>query len=145
MSAWRCRVALRWLDFFGFSGLWITRIRRFRPTKIDRMSSAVEVGRSAVGLADAHAAVDELLAADLTGDSDAELLDSLREVERLSRRLAAVGHGLIAEASARSLPDSRGASSMAALVRQVLRLHPGEAAARVRAAAGRGPAAGADR
>ena len=74
-----------------FSGLWITRIRRFRPSKIDRMSSAVEVGRSAVGLADAPAAVDALLAVDLTGDADAALLDSVREVERLSRRLAAVG------------------------------------------------------
>ena len=90
-------------------------------------------------MADAHAFVDELLAADLTGGSDAELLDWLREVERLSRRLAAVGHGLIAEVQARSLPDSRGASSMAALVRQVLRLHPCEAAARVRAAAAAGP------
>ena len=75
-------------------------------------------------VAGAHAVVDDLLAADLTVGSDAELLDSLREVERLSRRLVAVGHGLIAEAAARSLPESRGAASMAALLRQVLRLHP---------------------
>ena len=103
------------------------------------MSSVVEVGRCAAGLADAHVAVDALLAVDLTVASDAELLDTLREVERLSRRLVAVGHGLIAEAAARSLPESRGAASMAALWRQVLRLHPSDAAARVRAAEAAGP------
>ena len=129
---------------------WIHKLRRamVRPER-DLLAGQVELDQifleaslaagPGVALADAHALVDELLAVDFTGGADAALLDSLREVERLSRRLAAVGHGLIAEASARSLPDSRGASSMAALVRQVLRLHPCEAAARVRAAEAAGP------
>ncbi len=134
-----CRLTSRWPEFFAFSGA-VDNPELSDPTsKIDRMSSTVEVGRSAAGLAGAHAAVDAPLAVDLTGDTDTQLMDSLRELERLSRRLAAVGHALIAKASARSLPDSRGASSMAALLRQVLRLRPSEASARVRAAEAAGP------
>jgi hypothetical protein len=103
------------------------------------MSSALQVGRATVALARAHESVDELLDADLTLDSDGELLGAYREVERLSRRLAAVEHAFIAQLDARSLPASTGAGSTAALLRGLLRLHPAEAKARVRAAEAAGP------
>jgi Domain of unknown function (DUF222) len=93
----------------------------------------------AVALAGAHSLVDDLFAADLTLGTDDELLASLRDLERLTRRLVAVGHGLIAEAQDRCLPHSLGAASMAVLLGGLLRLHPGEARARVRAAEVAGP------
>src|SRR6478609_9336839 len=82
----------------------------------------------AVALAGARSLVDDLLAADLTLGTDDELLADLRDLERLSRRLVAVGHGLIAEAQTRCLPHSLGAASMAVLLGQLLRLHPGRPA-----------------
>ncbi len=114
------------------------------PTsKIDRMSSVVEIGRASTAVAEAHELLDGLFAADLSLGTDDELLEVLREVERLSRRLAAVGYALIVEAQARCLPHSRGAASMAVLLRDLLRdllrLHPAEARARVRAAEAAGP------
>ena len=57
------------------------------------MSEAFVAAGPGLALANAHAAVDALLDVDLTLGSEDELLDSLREVERLSRRLVAVGHG----------------------------------------------------
>ena len=110
------------------------------------MSEWFSADAPAVALAGAHSLVDELFAADLTIPTDDELLDCMRDLERLSRRLVAVGHGMIAEAQTRCLPHSLGASSMAVLLGALLRLHPGEA--RVRAGPrGRGgrPAAGVDR
>ena len=66
------------------------------------MSEALRVDAPAVApavaLAGARSLVDDLLAADLTLGTDDELLADLRDLERLSRRLVAVGHGLIAEA-----------------------------------------------
>ncbi len=114
------------------------------PTsRIDRMSSVVEIGGASAAVAGAHELLDGLLAADLSLGTDDELLEVLREVERLSRRLAAVGYALIVEAQARCLPHSRGAASMAVLLRDLLRdllrLHPAEARARVRAAEAAGP------
>jgi hypothetical protein len=103
------------------------------------MSEALTVDAPAVALAGAHSLVDDLFAADLTVGTDDELLADLRELERLSRRLVAVGHALIAEAQDRCLPHSLGAASMAVLLGQLLRLHPGEARARVRAAEAAGP------
>ncbi len=103
------------------------------------MSEALTTDAPAATLAGAHSLVDGLLAADLTVPTDDELLVDLRELERLSRRLVAVGHGLIAEAQTRCLPHSLGAASMAVLLGQLLRLHPGEARARVRAAEAAGP------
>jgi len=62
------------------------------------MSQALRVDAPAVALAGAGSLVDDLFAADLTLGTDDELLSCLRDLERLSRRLVAVGHSLIAEA-----------------------------------------------
>ena len=62
------------------------------------MSETLRVDAPAVALAGAHSLVDDLLAAALTLGTDDELLAVLRDLERLSRRLVAVGHSVIAEA-----------------------------------------------
>jgi Domain of unknown function (DUF222)/HNH endonuclease len=85
-------------------------------------------------LAEAHAAVDALQAADLTRCADAELLEFLRELERLRRRLPAVEHALVLEAESRGLPAELHAKDTAQFLRALLRLDPYEAAGRVRAA-----------
>lgn len=82
----------------------------------------------------AHATVDRLLASDVAGCSDDQLLESLRELERLRRRLAALDHALILEAQARDLAGQFAVRSTAGLLRLLLRLDPREAAGRVRAA-----------
>lgn len=81
-----------------------------------------------------HAALDELADLDLTGSSDDGLLDYWRELERVRRRLPSVEHGLVLEAQGRSLPETLQVRSVARLLRRLLRLDPGEATARVRAA-----------
>jgi hypothetical protein len=103
------------------------------------VADRVTVDPVAAALAGAHALVDDLLTTDLTGSPDAELLESYRELERLARRLAAVEHSFIAEVEARSLPFAHGAASTAVFLRRWLRLHPGEAGARVAAAHAGGP------
>ncbi|HKC28786.1 MAG TPA: DUF222 domain-containing protein [Jatrophihabitans sp.] len=104
------------------------------------MSEAVlERTEVSVLLARAHAVLDELHAADLTPLPQEELLSYWRGVERLRRRLPTLDHALIAEAKARSLPAAVGVRSLPQLLRALLRLDPGEAAARVRAAEAAGP------
>ena len=95
--------------------------------------------RAAVALGDAHAAVDDLLAADLTVGTDAELLECYRELERLARRLAAVEHAFITEVAARCIPGQQAKASTAGFVRALLRLQPADATARVKAAEAAGP------
>lgn len=82
----------------------------------------------------AHAAVDELLGRDLTRVPADGLLESWRELERLRNRLAAVEHRFVVEAESRGLPGEFGARDVAALIRGLLRVAPGEARSRVRAA-----------
>ena len=103
------------------------------------MSEALAEHPVAVSLNTAHCAVDNLLAADLTLGSDPELLDCYRELERLARRLAAVEHALLAEVEDRALPFTHGARSTTGFLRELLRLHPAEAAARIKAAHACGP------
>ncbi len=102
------------------------------------MSAAV-VDAGAALLARLHSAIDDLLGADVIGLSDDHLLELWRGAETVRRRLAAVDHAVVSEAAARHLDHTCGAASMTALVRQVLRVPPGEARARVRAAEAAGP------
>ncbi len=71
--------------------------------------------------------------------SDEEVLADWRERERLRCRLAAGEHAIITQVECRSLPYRHGARSAAVFASQLLRISPGEAHARVRAAAALGP------
>ena len=88
----------------------------------------------AVLLAGAHAAIDQLQAVDLAPLSEDELLGYWREVERLRRRLPTLDHALLLEAERRGLPQTHQVRSTGQFLRGLLRLDPGEAAGRVRAA-----------
>ncbi len=103
--------------------------------------SSVVVTRTdpTVVLASAQAALDLLHGLDLTGLGDDALLGYWRELERLRRRIPAVEHGLVLEAQGRGLPEALQLRSVAQLLRGLLRLDPGEAAGRVRAAEAAGP------
>jgi hypothetical protein len=87
-----------------------------------------------VALSAAHAAVDELQHLDLTGLSEEELLSYWRDLERLRRRVPTLDHALVLEAEARGLPETHHVRTTARFLRALLRLDPGEAAGRVRAA-----------
>lgn len=58
----------------------------------------------------------------------------VRETERLRRRLAAVGHAQALEIERRGLPAAQQLRTLGQFLRALLRLDPGEAAGRVRAA-----------
>jgi uncharacterized protein DUF222 len=66
--------------------------------------------------------------------SDEEVLEALQHCERLAARLAALQLRLIGEADARDVASRLGAPSTAALLRERLRLHPGESSTLVRLA-----------
>jgi len=76
---------------------------------------------------------------DLVRASDDAVLAFWREVEVQTRRLAAVDHRVIASVEERGLPGLGAYASSAALTRDVLRIAPGEATARVDAAHRLGP------
>lgn len=86
-------------------------------------------------LAGVSAAVDQLLAADLTLPGTIDLLDLLRGVEVQIRRLHAVSVRATAQITDRGLAAPAGASSTAALLRQLLPLTAADAHQRVRLAA----------
>jgi hypothetical protein len=67
------------------------------------------------------------------------LLDFARSFEKMRNRLPLVDHRLIADAEARQLPHELTQPSMARVWASVLRLSPGEAHRRVKAAAAVGP------
>ena len=79
-------------------------------------------------------ALDTLLAVDLTGASRDELLDLARGLETQRRRLPVADHALIGELDARAVAGELACASTAALLMQLLRITPGEAQARARAA-----------
>jgi hypothetical protein len=110
-----------------------------RECYIERMFSDDGAGSPQQALARLAAVIDELQGMQLTAGTDDEVLDALRELEVQKRRLAAVDHRLIAETEQRRLAAPRGCASTGALLRQLLRIDPTEAAARVRAAAELGP------
>ena len=85
------------------------------------------------------AAVDSLLAADLGRLSRDELLDALRGLECESRRLAAVGHRVVAEVAARNVAGELRYRDTAALLSAILLLTRGQASDRVNAAEALGP------
>ncbi|WP_282778804.1 HNH endonuclease signature motif containing protein [Nocardia sp. CC201C] len=87
-------------------------------------------GDTAAGLS---AAMDALLATDLTGLSDTALVDVMREVESVRCRMAALSHRMIAEVESRHLWERAGAKGMRGYLIDVLRLSAAEAGARVRA------------
>jgi hypothetical protein len=87
-----------------------------------------------VELSRAHAVLDALAALDLTGLSDADLLEYGREKERLRRRLACSDHAFILEVEARALPSGVFVRSPGSFLRGLLRLDPHEAHQRVKAA-----------
>ncbi len=90
-------------------------------------------------LARLEADLDELTSVSLDPCTDDEVLDALRRVEIARRRLAPVDHALLAEVDTRGVAGVHGCRSTAALVRLLLRVSPGEATARVRAAQSLGP------
>ena len=79
-------------------------------------------------------AVDALLAVDLTSAPRDELLELARGVEVQRRRLPVADYALIGELDARAVAGELACASTAALLMQLLRITPGEAKARVRAA-----------
>ena len=80
-------------------------------------------------------AVDALLAVDLSSAPRDELLELARGVEVQRRRLPVADYALIGELDARAVAGELACASTAALLMQLLRITPGEARARVRAAA----------
>ncbi|WP_306371920.1 HNH endonuclease signature motif containing protein [Nocardia sp. CC216A] len=95
-------------------------------------------GDTAAGLS---AAMDALLATDLTGLSDTALVGVMREVESVRCRVAALSHRMIAEVESRHLWERAGAKGMRGYLIDVLRLSAAEAGARVRASASLRPRA----
>ncbi len=83
--------------------------------------------------------IDAVAAIQPYGLSRDDLLALTRAVETQRRRLPAVDHQLINEIDARGVAVRVGARSTASLLRDVLRLSPGEAAGRVRDASRFGP------
>ncbi|SHG21328.1 protein of unknown function [Jatrophihabitans endophyticus] len=81
-----------------------------------------------------HDAVDGLLAIRWDAVARDDLLDTCRALQRVANRLAAVDHELVAELDRRGSAVELGARDTAALLRALLRLHPGEARSRVAAA-----------
>jgi hypothetical protein len=85
------------------------------------------------------AAVDALARVCLDTAGDETLLGLLRELEVAKHRLAALDAVIVAQVHARGLAGPHACASTAALLMQLLRLHPREAAGRVRAAQELGP------
>lgn len=90
-------------------------------------------------LADLNTAVDALLVLPQHALDDEALLDLLRGVERLRRRLPAVEHRAIVELEVRGTAAKHLQRSTSALLAAALRLDPAQARARVRAAETLGP------
>jgi hypothetical protein len=93
-------------------------------------------------LAGFAAAIDQLRDLDLVGLSRTDLLDFTRDLERQRRRLAQVDHRVVAELDDRRVAAELCLPNTRALLRGLLRISPGEASRRVRAAADLGPRRG---
>src|ERR1700727_178383 len=102
--------------------------------RMDDQDNAVgdEVAAAVAGLT---AALDALLALSFTQVPARSWPEVARLVEQQVRRLPVFDHALIAELDRRGVAAEVGARDTAALLRGVLRVSPGEARARVRAAA----------
>ena len=106
------------------------------------MSDSRERGSLAGVLAAAHSVVDEVQQVDLSRDTDDGVLDGLRELERLARRIDSAGYGLINDAQRRGLPDAHGCRSMGRFLRHLLRIDKRDAGSRAAAAEAAGPRTG---
>src|SRR6266571_9178392 len=102
------------------------------------MSTTVEAAGAGT-LTSLRAAVDEQLASDLSVLSQDGLLDVLRGLESESRRLAAVGHRLVAEVAARNVAGELRYRDTASLLSAALLLTGSQATDRVNAAEALGP------
>lgn len=94
---------------------------------------------TSAGLAQLAAALDTLIALDLSRLDQDELLELLRGVEQQHRRLPALDHALIAELDRRGSANEFAARDTRTLLRDTLRLSPAEARARYEAAVDLGP------
>ena len=83
--------------------------------------------------------VDDLLALSVPSAPDGFVLDALRPVQVQVNRRAAVDAALVGEADARRIAFEAGCANTATLLVQLLRIDPGQARARVAAAAELGP------
>ena len=90
-------------------------------------------------LAALESALDGLVGLSLFALSQEELLTVLRRFEVVRRRMPLLDHALVGELEARGVADTVGARNTQAVLRDVLRLSPGEANARVQAARRLGP------
>jgi len=97
------------------------------------MTAVVETA-SEQALGSLRAAVDSLLAADLSRLSQDELLDTLRGLDTEARAIAAVQHRLTAEVAARNVAGELKYCDMASLLAATLLLTRGQANNRVNAA-----------
>jgi hypothetical protein len=86
-----------------------------------------------------EAVLDGLLGVELAGLVGRDLLELLERVEVQQRRRAVVDHRLIAEVDVRGVAAQLCVPSTVTLLRELLRVTPGEATARVRAADSMGP------
>jgi hypothetical protein len=84
-------------------------------------------------------ALDGLLAADLIGVGRDELAQAMQDFEAFKRRLSVADHRLVAEVEDRHLAGELCVTSTSVLLQQLLRITPGEAGGRVRAARDLGP------
>lgn len=86
-----------------------------------------------------HGYLDAVATGELNRVSDADVLTELRELEATRRRLAFVDSALISELERRGLAGRLVMGSTAALLQGLLRISPGEAKDRVKAAHACGP------
>ena len=86
-----------------------------------------------------RAVVDELTALDLTGLPQDRLLEFTRTLEEQKRRLPGAEHRLVSELAGRGVAAQLSVRDTRALLQRMLRITPGEALGRVRAAETLGP------
>ena len=108
-------------------------------SRIECMSAALDDVAAAQAIAGLTAAIDALLALRLTSLPLAVLPALGRSVETQLRRMPSFDQAWIAELDRRDAPFELGAKSVAAILVDTLRVTPGHARARVKAAANLGP------
>ncbi len=106
------------------------------------MVAVLTEGDAWTALAGLTTAIDDLLASTLTSLPERDLPELAKAVETQLRRLPVFDHALIAELDRRDVAGSLGARSTATLLVDALRITPGEARARVKAAENLGPRVG---
>jgi hypothetical protein len=103
------------------------------------MSDSVDQRSLLTVLGQLHGLVDVFQNVELSSTTDPDLLEAHREFERLRRRLDPAEYRLIAEENDRGLPDECVSASTGRFLRHLLKIDPGEANARARAAEAAGP------